>query len=82
MAIRKINGIGPSTALVLDCYGIRICRDLYEKKEMIYLLETQNTFKFLMNACRGLGANRIEHDGEKRAWDMKRNFSNYSRKTN
>lgn len=77
LPIRKINGIGPSTALVLDCYGIKICKDLYEKRDMIYLLETQNTFEFLIKACRGLGSNRIEHDGEKKALVMRRMFKKH-----
>lgn len=34
---------------------------------MIYLLETQNTFEFLMIACRGLGSNKIEHDTERKS---------------
>ncbi|CAF0865981.1 unnamed protein product [Brachionus calyciflorus] len=67
LPIRKVNGIGPSTALQLDCYGIKTCKDLYEKGHMIYLLETQNTFEFLMLACRGLGSNRIEHDTERKS---------------
>lgn len=67
LPIRKVNGIGPTTALILDCYGIKTCQDLYEKRHMIYLLETQNTFEFLMMACRGLGSNRIEQDSERKS---------------
>ena len=67
LPIRKINGIGPSTALILECYDIKVCKDLYEKRAMIYLLETQNTFEFLMRACRGLGNTKIEHDYEKKS---------------
>jgi DNA polymerase kappa len=67
MPIRKVKGIGPSTGLLLDCYNIKICRDLYEKRAMIYLIETQNTFEFLMYVCRGLGASKIVHDYEKKS---------------
>jgi DNA polymerase kappa len=62
LPIRKINGIGPSTSLLLDCYGIKTCEDMYNKRNILYLLETQNTFEFLMHVCLGLGHNRIEHD--------------------
>lgn len=34
---------------------------------MIFLLETQNTFEFLMTVCRGLGGNRIVHDDERKS---------------
>ena len=67
MPIRKIKGIGPSTGLILDCYGIKTCRDIYEKRGMLQLIETPNTFEFLMNVCRGLGANEIVHDYEKKS---------------
>ena len=67
MPIRRINGIGPSTALLLDCYGIKTCRDVYEKRAMLYLLETRNTFEFLMLACRGLGQSVIVHDYDKKS---------------
>ncbi len=63
----KINGIGPSTALLLDCYGIKFCKDLFEKRVLLYLLETQNTFEFLLCACRGLGSNKIENECEKKS---------------
>lgn len=64
MPVRKINGIGPTTTLILECYGINICEDLYKKRALLNLLESENTFEFLMNVSRGLGANRIEHDNE------------------
>jgi len=67
LPIRKMNGIGPSTALILDCYGIKACKDIYEKRGALYLLETQNSFEFLMNVCRGLGSNRISHEHEKKS---------------
>lgn len=67
LPIRKVNGIGPSTALLLDCYGIKTCKDLIEKRALIYLLETQNTFEFLIYACKGLGRNVIEHEGERKS---------------
>ena len=67
LPIRKINGIGPSMALSLECYNIKICKHLYEKRAMIYLLETQNIFEFLIRACRGFGKNKIEHNDEKKS---------------
>jgi DNA polymerase kappa len=67
LPIRKINGIGPRTALLLDCYGIKLCKDVIDKRAMLYLLETQNTFEFLISACLGLGSNRIEHDYDKKS---------------
>jgi DNA polymerase kappa len=60
--IRKFNGIGPSMTQTLEAYGIKICQDLYDKRAMIKLLETQNTFEFLMHVCMGIGANMIEHN--------------------
>jgi DNA polymerase kappa len=65
--IRKINGIGPSTCIILDTYGIKNCQDIYEKRGLIRLLESKNTFEFLMNVCMGVGSNRIEHDDCKKS---------------
>ena len=65
--IRKVNGIGPSTSLLLECYGINVVQDLYEKRDMIYLLETRNTFEFLMMCCRGLGSNKIVNEYDRKS---------------
>jgi DNA polymerase kappa len=67
LPIRKVKGIGPSTAILLDSYGIKLVKDLYEKRALIYLLETQNTFEFLMRCSRGFGGNRIEHEQDKKS---------------
>ncbi len=75
LPIRKINGIGPSTALLLDCYGIKTCKDLFDSRAMIYLLETQNTFEFLMCACLGISGNRIEHDNDRKSLGHETTFS-------
>lgn len=65
--IRKVNGIGPSTSLLLECYGVNVVQDLYEKRDMIYLLETRNTFEFLMMCCRGLGSNKIVNEYDRKS---------------
>lgn len=62
MPVRKMNGIGPTTTLILECYGVATCQDLYTRRAMLYLLESENTFEFLMNCCSGLGASRIDND--------------------
>ena len=67
MPIRKINGIGPSTDLLLNFYGITTVKHIYEKRAMIYLLESQKTFEFLMHVCRGLGPNEIIHDFDRKS---------------
>lgn len=64
MPVRKMNGIGPTMSIILECYGIIVCEDLFKKRAMLYLLESENTFEFLMKCCRGFGASRIEHDNE------------------
>ena len=55
------------SAILLDAYGIQLVRHMYEKRDMIYLLETRNTFEFLMVCCRGLGSNRIVHDYDRKS---------------
>jgi DNA polymerase kappa len=65
--IRKMNGIGPITALMLDCYDIKVCNDIYEKRSLLYMLETRNNFEFLMQVVRGLGSNRIVHESDKKS---------------
>lgn len=67
MAVRKINGIGPTSCQTLQGYGIATCEDLYQKRAMIKLLESQNTFEFLMHVCMGLGVNFIEHEENKKS---------------
>ena len=65
--VRKVNGIGPSTAILLECYGIQVVQDIYEKRDMIFLLETRNTFEFLMLCCRGLGSNKIVNEYDRKS---------------
>lgn len=67
LPIRKIKGIGPSSCIVLDTYGIKTCEDIYKNRALIKLLESQNTFEFLMNVCMGVGGNTIEHDDLKKS---------------
>ena len=67
MPIRKFHGIGPSTSVQLETYGIVICEDLYQKRALLKLLETQNHFEFLMHVCMGVGSNYIEHEDVKKS---------------
>ncbi len=67
LPIRKIKGIGPSTCTLLETYSIKTCQDIYDKRDLIKLLETQNTFEFLMHVCMGIGANYIEHEDNKKS---------------
>ncbi len=67
LPIRKINGIGPSSALLLNCYGIDTVKDIYEKRALLYLLESENFFEFLMHVCRGLGTNKIVNEYDKKS---------------
>ncbi len=67
MQIRKINGIGPSTDLLLSFYGIQNVKQIYEKRAMLYLLESQKSFEFLMHVCRGLGPNEIINDFDRKS---------------
>jgi DNA polymerase kappa len=67
MPIRKFNGIGPSMCTVLETYSIRTCQDIYDKRGILRLLETQNTFEFLMHVCMGVGENSISHDDVKKS---------------
>jgi nucleotidyltransferase/DNA polymerase involved in DNA repair len=63
--VRKIKGIGPSTGLILDCYGIKTCEDINKKRAMLYYTESARSFKFLMEVSKGIGCSEIVHDGER-----------------
>ena len=67
MQVKKINGIGPTSCQTLQAYEIFTCEDIYQKRAMLKILETQNTFEFLMHVCMALGMNLIEHEENKKS---------------
>ena len=77
LPIRKINGIGRVTEQMLKGLGIEKCEDLMEKRDIVYLLFSADTFAHFMNVAHGISSNRITH-GERKSMSAERTFQSVS----
>lgn len=62
-AVRKIGGIGPVQEQFLKALDIYTIKDLYEKRDFIYLLFTPSSIQFYLRVSLGVGSNRVSADG-------------------
>ena len=56
LAIRKISGIGNVTEQLLGCLGINTCQDLWEKRELLFLLFTECSYEYFLRVALGIGS--------------------------
>ena len=75
LPIRKVKGIGKLSAQMLSMLGIVKCGDLYNKRDLLYLLFSSTSFLYFMDIHLGIGSNRLEH-GERKSLSAERTFSN------
>lgn len=64
--IRKIPGIGPVQERVLKAFKIETCKDLWEKRDMIYLLFKPASIDFYVRVALGLGSGFAKFDDDPR----------------
>ena len=55
------------------------CKDLFEKRDLLYLLFSDSHFRYFMNVYLGISENRIVH-GERKSMSVERTFHNVSDK--
>lgn len=60
LPIKKLQGIGKVTEMIMHGLGIFTCADLILKASEIYLNFTENVFEFLIKS--GLGVGKTLHD--------------------
>ena len=56
----QICGIGKVTEKMLNALDITLCRDLYEKRDILHLLFSQTTSSFFLAVSLGLGSVDIQ----------------------
>ena len=79
LPIRKIFGIGRVTEQMLHALDIVSCRDILQKRELLYLLFSATSFQYFMRVALGISHNRIVHD-DRKSMSVERTFGNESRK--
>lgn len=66
-SVRKIPGIGPVQSQYLIGLGINTCKDLYESRDLIYLLFTPSLVNFYLRVSLGISSHDIDiHDESSR----------------
>ena len=75
LAIRKISGIGRVSEQMLKALGIETCEDLYTKRDLLYLLHSPISFRFLIQVSLGLGNTSIATDSKRKSIGTETTFS-------
>ena len=79
LQIRKISGIGRVTEQMLKALGIETCKDLYTKRDLLYLLHSPISFKFLIQVSLGLGRTSLATDSKRKSLGTETTFPEMSK---
>lgn len=79
LPIRKISGIGRVSEQMLKALGIETCEDLYTKRDLLYLLHSPISFRFLIEVSLGLGNTSIGTDSKRKSIGTETTFSEISK---
>ncbi|XP_065916991.1 DNA polymerase kappa-like isoform X2 [Dysidea avara] len=75
LSIRKVSGIGKVSERMLNALDVQTCKDIYDRRAIIYLLFSKSMFQFLLRACLGLGSIEVCTDYERKSISTERTFS-------
>ena len=78
LPIRKISGIGRVSEQMLKALGIDTCKDLYTKRDLIYLLHSSISFRFLIQVSLGLGSTSFATDSKRKSIGTETTFAEIS----
>ncbi|XP_022800459.1 DNA polymerase kappa-like [Stylophora pistillata] len=81
LPIRKISGIGRVSEQMLKALGIETCEDLYRKRDLLYLLHSPISFKFLIEVSLGLGPTSLTTESKRKSIGTEETFSEISKPT-
>lgn len=79
LPIRKISGIGRVSEQMLKALGIETCKDLYTKRDLLYLLHSPISFRFLTQVSLGLGNTSIGTDSKRKSLGTETTFAEMSK---
>ena len=79
LPIRKISGIGRVSEQMLKALGIETCEDLYTKRDLLYLLHSPISFRFLIEVSLGLGRTSLATDSKRKSMGTETTFSETSK---
>lgn len=79
LPIRKISGIGRVSEQMLKAIGVETCRDLYTKRDLLYLLNSPISFRFLIQVSLGLGNTSIANDSKRKSLGTETTFPEISK---
>ena len=79
LPIRKISGIGRVSEQMLKALGIETCKDLYTKRDLLYLLHSPISFRFLIQVSLGIGNTSIVTDSKRKSIGTETTFPEMSK---
>ena len=59
LPIRKISGIGNVTDQLLGSLDVSTCRDVWDKRELLYLLFTECSYEYFLRVAMGIGGGGV-----------------------
>jgi DNA polymerase kappa len=79
LPIRKICGVGKVTAQMLNSIGITTCQQLYDQRDVLYLLFSPVSFQFFLDVSLGIGSSSVDSEYDRKSMSTERTFSEISR---
>lgn len=78
LPVRKVSGIGKVSEKLLGSLGITSCAHLGQQMALLSLLFSETACHHFMTISLGLGATRMERDGERKSKSTERTFKEMS----
>eukprot|EP00794_Sanderia_malayensis_P020641 gene20641-22676_t len=75
LPIRKVSGIGRVCEQILNAFGIQCCLDLYEKREILYLLFSRISFEHFLRISLGISETSFDTGAERKSMSTETTFS-------
>ena len=74
LPIRKVSGIGRVSEQILNYFGITKCGDLYEKRELLYLLFSEISFQHFIRISLGISSTMVDNESERKSMSAETTF--------
>ena len=78
LPIRKVSGIGRVSEQILNEFGITKCGDLYEKKELLYLMFSEISFQHFIRISLGISSTFLDNESERKSMSAETTFQEIS----
>ena len=78
LPIRKVSGIGRVSEQILNEFGIINCKDLYEKRALLYLLFSAISFQHFIRISCGISSTVLDNESDRKSMSSETTFGEVS----